>query len=111
MEFSETLKNNFEFRRVYGRGKSLAAANMVLYCRKNHLSENRLGITVSAKLGGAVQRNRVRRRLREIYRLHEKSFSCGYDLVAVARGRGMRASYQALEEDFLYLAGKLGVLK
>ena len=111
MEFSEPLKNNFEFRRVYGRGKSLAAPHIVLYCRKNRLGKNRLGVTVSAKLGHAVERNRVRRRLREIYRLHESEFLPGFDLIVVARGRGISASYRKLEADFMLLSGKLGVLR
>lgn len=111
MEFSEALKNNFEFRRIYNRGKSLAAPHIVLYCRKNHLSKNRLGITVSAKLGHAVERNRIRRRLREIYRLHEHEFLSGFDIIAVARGRGMHASYKKLESDFMLLAKRLDILR
>lgn len=111
MEFSEPLKNNFEFRRIYSRGKSLAAPNIVLYCRKNRLSVNRLGITVSAKLGHAVERNRIRRRLREIYRLHEHELLPGFDLIVVARGRGMHAPYGKLEGDFMLLSGKLGILR
>ena len=60
-----TLKENYEFRRVYQRGSSAVSGAMVVYCRKNKLGRNRLGITASTKIGGAVTRNRARRRLRE----------------------------------------------
>jgi len=65
-----SLKLNSDFRRVYTRGKSAASPRVVLYCRRNRQSENRVGFTVSKKLGNAVTRNRVRRRLREIVRLN-----------------------------------------
>ncbi|MBP3314171.1 MAG: ribonuclease P protein component [Oscillospiraceae bacterium] len=111
MRFSHSLKENYLFRRLYRRGDSLANGFLVLYCRKNGLKENRLGITVSGKMGKAVYRNKIRRRLREIYRLHEEEFSCGFDMVVVARTRGMSADYAQLEKAFLSLGGKLGLLR
>jgi ribonuclease P protein component len=111
MRFSHSLKENYLFRRLYRRGDSLANGFLVLYSRKNGLKENRLGITVSGKMGHAVYRNKVRRRLREIYRLHEEDFSCGFDMVVVVRTRAMSASYAQLEKAFLSLAGKLGLLR
>ena len=110
MEFSTSLKENFEFRRLYARGKSAVSPNIVLYCRKKKAPFNRVGITVSAKLAGAVQRNRVRRRLREIYRLNEAKLIRGCDMVIVVRGRGIAAPYRTLETDFLKLAAKLEIL-
>ena len=65
MKQAVTLKQNRDFRRLYSRGKSAVTPSMVVYCRKNGLDHNRLGFTVSTKLGGAVVRNRARRRLRE----------------------------------------------
>ena len=111
MEFSTSLKKNYEFRRVYSKGSSAVSPRIVVYCRKNGGRTNRLGITVSAKLGHAVQRNRTRRRLREIYRLNESSLLSGYDIVIVSRSRGMAAPYSQLEADFLELTGKLGLLR
>jgi len=111
VEFSSSLKKNYDFRRVYRRGKSAVTPRLVLYCRPCGRKTNRLGITVSVKLGGAVTRNRVRRRVREIYRTHEAEFLPGFDLVAVARTRAVDAEYRELERDFLALAGKLGVRK
>ena len=99
------------FRRIYAKGKSAATSHMVLYCRKNGSQRNRLGITASTKLGNAVTRNRVRRRLREIYRTNEAKFLPGCDLIVVARHRSVEAQYKVLERDFLSLAGKLGVLR
>ncbi len=111
MQFSQSLKENYIFRRLYAKGNSSANRYLALYCRKNRQSVNRVGITVSAKLGCAVVRNRIRRRLREIYRLNEQAFLPGYDLVVVARSQAVTASYRQLERAYLNLAGRLGLLR
>ena len=85
LKFTVTIKRNHEFQRLYHKGKSAATPYLALYCRKNRRMENRLGLTVGKKVGGAVTRNRVRRRVREIYRLHEGQLRPGYDIVVVAR--------------------------
>ena len=87
MKRAVTLKENYEFRRLYQKGASAVGGGMVLYCRKNRLGHNRLGVTVSVKLGHAVVRNRARRRLREVYRLNSGRLRQGYDMILVARGR------------------------
>ena len=110
MRFSHSLKENSVFRRLYAKGKSAACSYLVVYCRKNGRQENRIGITVSKKLGHAVVRNRVRRRFREIYRLHETEFSIGWDLVIVARTRAVGAPYVKLDRSFLSLCQKLNLL-
>ena len=109
MKFSCSLKFNHIFRRLY---KSAAQANpyLVLYCRPNHTGQNRVGITVSKKLGKAIIRNRVRRRLREVYRLNEEQFAAGYDIVVVARSRCIRASFPELTQAYLSLANDAGIL-
>lgn len=84
---------------------------MVLYCRPNGTAQNRVGVTVSIKLGCAVRRNRVRRRLREIYRLNEERFMPGFDLVVVARGRAVRANYREMEREYLRLAERMHLLR
>jgi len=111
MQFSKSLKLNHLFRRLYQKGKSAANKYLVIYCRRNGSSENRIGYTVSSKLGHAVVRNRVRRRLREIYRLHESQFRPGWDLVVVARSRAVDAPYKKLEGAYLSLAAKLDLLR
>ena len=72
MKSTTTVKKNYEFRRMYAKGKSGVSSCLVVYYRKNRLGHNRLGVTVSTKLGHAVVRNRVRRTLREVYRLHHR---------------------------------------
>lgn len=111
MEFTDTLKKNYEFRRLYSRGKSAVTPFLVVYARRSRRSGNRVGFTVSNKLGKAVTRNRIRRRLREIYRLHETEFLPGLELVAVARARAVTASYGQLEAAFLSACKKLALLR
>jgi len=111
MQFSKSLKLNHIFRRLYRKGSSAANKYLVIYCRQNGTGENRIGLTVSAKLGHAVVRNRLRRQLREIYRLHEGQFQPGWDLVVVARSRAVGAPYKKLEGAYLSLADKLGLTK
>ena len=110
MKFSSALKLNHIFRRLYATG-GVANSYLVLYARKNRTGKNRVGITVSKKLGHAVVRNRVRRRLREIYRLHEEQFQSGWDIVVVARSRSVDASFPRLTGAYLKLAEKAGILR
>jgi len=110
MKRADTLKENYEFRRLYQKGASAVGGGMVIYCRKNRLGRNRLGITVSVKLGHAVVRNRARRRLREVYRLNRNQLKCGYDIILVARGRTLTASWTDLNGTFLRLCRKLDLV-
>jgi len=111
LKHTTPLKENYGFRRVYSKGKSAATPRMVLYVFPNGKPSNRMGITVSTKLGKAVVRNKVKRRFREIYRLNEDGLLCGLDIVIVARIKSTTAEYAELDEDFLYLADKLGILQ
>lgn len=111
MNCTVSLKGNYAFRRLYSKGKSAAGPALVLYCRKNGLRENRLGLTVSTKIGKAVCRNRIRRRFREIYRLHESELRTGWDIVIVARTRAKDADYRELEAAFLRASERLGLRK
>ena len=106
-----TLKKNSEFRRLYAKGKSAVNPYLVVYCRRNRGGVNRLGYTVSTKLGHAVVRNRVRRRLREIVRLNQPRLCQGWDIVIVARTRCVGADYHKMDAAFLSACGKLGLLK
>jgi ribonuclease P protein component len=106
-----SLKQNHLFRRLYNKGQSAVSPYMAVYIRRTGRPENRLGFTVSTKLGHAVVRNRVRRRLREIYRLHETELVTGMDMVVVARVRAVHATYSQLDAAFVKLCSKLGVLK
>jgi len=110
MKHTVSLKENYLFRRIY-RGKSVASPALVVYARRNGQRTNRLGLTVSTKVGKAVVRNKIRRRLREIYRLHEDGFARGWDIVVVARVRAAHTPYRQLEEQLLKLCGRLSLLK
>ena len=101
MKRAVTLKENHEFRRLYQRGASAVGGGMVVYCRKNKLGHNRLGLTASTKLGHAVVRNRCRRRLREVYRLNTPLLRQGYDIILVARTRTATAKWKELNDTFL----------
>ena len=110
MKFSSSLKLNHIFQRLY-HTQGFADGNMVLYARRNRLGRNRVGITVSKKLGHAVVRNRTRRRLRDVYRLNEQKFAPGWDIVVVARSRSVEAPFEKLTESYLRLARKAGLLR
>ena len=110
MKFSSALKLNHIFRRLYATSGH-ANSYLVLYARKNKTGENRVGITVSKKLGKAHVRNRVRRRFREVYRLNEEKFQPGWDIVVVARTKSIHADFAKLTAAYLQLAEKAGILK
>ena len=110
MKFSKALKLNHIFRRLYATSGH-TNSYLVLYARKNNTDTNRVGITVSKKLGRAVVRNRIRRRIREVYRLNEGRFAPGWDIVVVARSRCLTASFEKLTQSYLALAEKAGILQ
>ena len=109
MKFSSALKLNHIFQRLYATSGH-ANGYLVLYARKNRTGCNRVGITVSKKLGKAHVRNRVRRRFREVYRLNEEKFQPGWDIVVVARTKYIHGDFQKLTEAYLQLAEKAGIL-
>ena len=109
MKFSCSLKLNHIFRRLY-HTSGQADAFLVLYARKNRTECNRVGITVSKKLGKAHVRNRTRRRIREVYRLNEEKFRPGWDIVVVARSRAVDVPFDKLTKSYLTLAKKAGLL-
>ena len=110
MKYSCSLKLNHIFRRMYA-SSGQANGLLVFYARKNRTGINRVGITVSKKLGKAHIRNRVRRRLREVYRLNEDRFQPGWDIVVVARTKAIHAPFEKLTENYLSAAAKAGILK
>ena len=111
MEHTVSLKQNHEFRRLYQKGKSAVSPFFAIYCRRTGRPQSRLGITTGVKLGNAVKRNRVRRRIRELYRTNEHRFFSGSDIVVVARTRAIFGRYSELERSFLRLMKKLDLLK
>jgi len=110
MRYTKSLTKNYEFRKLYNKGKTAASKYVAVYCMRNYKDDNMLGITVSTKLGGAVQRNRIRRRLKEIYRLNEHTLHRGHNIVIVARHRSRFAKWSELESSVLYLFNKLKLI-
>ncbi len=108
---TQSLKQNHLFRRLYRRGKSSAGRFVVVYCRKNGLPYNRLGITAGTKVGHAVVRNRIRRRIREAYRLSEGRYLLGYDIVVVARSRAAQGTYREIAECLMKQSQRVGLLR
>ena len=111
MDPAVTVKENYEFRRIYRKGKSAVSPQLVIYCQRNRRGHSRLGVSVSTKLGCAVVRNRVRRRIREIYRLNKAKMLPGYDLIVVARVRAVESDYQKLDHTYLRLLEQLDLLR
>ena len=103
---SESLKNTQQFNIVYNKGKYYANKYLVMYVLKNDLSFNRVGISVSKKVGNSVVRHRLTRLVRESYRLHEEIFNNGLDIVVVVRKDAALMTYEKIESAFLHL-GKL----
>ena len=106
MIFSESLRKNKDFQVVYRKGKSYANKYLVMYILENHLNRNRLGISVSKKVGNSVVRHRLTRLVREIYRLQESRFQKGLDIVVVCRASAKDKGYKDLESALIHL-GKL----
>ena len=108
---AETLKLNGDFRRAYGRGKSLTAPALVTYALRNRAGKCRYGITASKKVGGAVQRNRSRRVIREAFRTLDEPLRGNWDLVFVARGRTKHCKSHEIQGIMRAQLRKLGVIE
>lgn len=108
MEFSESLKKNYQFQSVYRSGHSRANKYLVMYVKENSQDKNRIGISVSKKVGNSIVRHRVTRLVRESYRLHEKMFNSGLDIVIIARPGAAVVGYKETESALLHLARKFG---
>ena len=111
MNFSESLKKNSDFKNVYTHGKSFANKYLVMYVLENDLGINRIGISVSKKVGNSVVRHRVTRLIRESYRLHENIFNSSLDIVIVARKSTFNISYAEIESALLHLSKLHHILK
>ena len=110
MKKTSALKQNRIFKYLYYRGGSEVSKTLVLYFKKNKTRTNRLGITVSKKIGKAVVRNRVKRLIKENYRLREDGIKSGYDIVVVARTRAAFSDFRTIGKELEYLLGKCDLL-
>ena len=103
MKYSESLKKNKDFQNVYKHGISYANKYLVMYVLDNKTSQNRLGISVSKKVGNSIVRHRVTRLIRDSYRLQEDRFKCGFDIVVIARIGAKGTSYKEIDSAMLHL--------
>ena len=108
---SESLKKNQDFQTVYKKGKSNANKYLVMFIVENNLDRNRIGISVSKKVGNSVIRHRLKRLIKESYRLNETLFKSGFDIVVVARTTAKDRTYRDIESALLHLGKIHKILK
>ena len=111
MQSSESLKKNKDFQKVYKKGKSYANKYLVMYVLKNDLEKNRIGISVSKKVGNSVIRHHLTRLIRESYRLHEDVFDSGLDIVIIARNSAREIGFHEVESALLHLGSLHKIIK
>ena len=111
MLFSESLKKYGDFQRVYKKGRSYANKYLIMYVLKQDVQENRIGISVSKKVGNSVVRHRITRLIRESYRLNEQKFVGGLDIVVIARPGAKERSFFEIESALLHLGKLHGILE
>ena len=111
MKFSESLKKNKDFQNVYHEGTSMANRQLVIYILKNGTDRNRLGISVSKKVGNSVVRHRFARLVRESFRLNKDILEDGKDIIVVARAAAKDKNFDKIESAFLHLCGLHNILK
>ncbi len=103
-----SLKKPSEFSKVYKRGKSYADKNLVVYYLPNQLQITRVGFSISKKVGNSVVRNRVRRLIRESFRLNYENL-IGYDIVFIARVRSNQVDYHEITRSIKYIFKKIDI--
>ncbi len=111
MNFTESLKKNFQFSYVYKKGASIANIHLVMYVICNKKNYNRLGVSVSKKIGKSVVRSRITRLIKESYRLSEQNILCGFDIVVIARKGAFGVNYQTIYKSLNHLLKKHKLIK
>ena len=111
MKYSESLKKNRDFQLVYREGTSYANRHLVMYVRENRLGRNRIGISVSKKVGNSVVRHHITRLIREIFRLNNDRIKAGVNIIVVARPAAKNSDYRHLESAYLHLCGLHNIKK
>ena len=111
MKYSESLKKNNDFQLVYKTGTSYANRYLVMYLKENQLSRNRIGISVSKKVGNSVVRHHITRLVRESYRLNKDRVKTGLDIVVVARAAAKESDFKKIESAYLHLCGLHNILE
>ena len=106
----ERLRKNAQFSEVYRTHNSFADKFLIMYVRKNGESFNRVGVSISKKVGNSVIRHRLKRLIKESYRLHEKMFNSGLDIVVIARKGSDACDFAGIESALLHLMKLNGTL-
>jgi ribonuclease P protein component len=104
---SGRLVRRKDYEAVYQAGRRRAGRLAVVFCRENGLDRTRFGTSAGRQLGTAVERNRIRRRVREVVRLHHRQFTPGWDIVIQPRRSAGRAQFRSLEQELVELVGSL----
>lgn len=103
MDKKYRLRKNMEFKKVYNDGKKYWNRNFILYIRKNNLDYTKVGFTVTKKNGNSVERNKIRRRMKEAYRHNSNSVKNGYDLVFIPKRGIINIPYKELENSMTHI--------
>ncbi|WP_425449237.1 ribonuclease P protein component [Dethiothermospora halolimnae] len=110
MDKKRKLRSNNDFRNVYNNRKSFANKYLVMFFKKNNYGFNRVGFSVSKKIGKAVVRNKVKRRIKESYRNNDDRIKQGYDIIYLSRVRAKDATYKQIESALIHLGKISGLL-
>ena len=112
MKNTDTLKKNYEFKNIFNRGKYCSGKYIEVFYTRNNKKKNYIGIAISSKLADAVVRNRIKRLIRENYRLMEDSLSLGYNIVFLWKKKQdvSNASFYNIKDDFEKIFSKIGIL-
>lgn len=108
---TQRLKKNTEFRKVYGKGTSLANHYLVLFFLKNGFKYNRVGFSASKKVGNSVVRNRSRRLMKESFRQYSLKLKEGYDIVVLARVNIKDATFKEVDKAMFSILKRSKLMK
>ncbi len=106
-----SIKKNSDFQKIYQSGKSYANRQLVMYVKRAGQPDQRIGISVSKKVGNSVVRHRLTRLLRECFRLNKNILTTGLDIVVVVRPAAKEVNYKTIERAFLHLCGLHNILE
>ncbi len=98
-----SIKSNSDFKKIYNNSDSYANKLFVMYKKKNNRKNNRIGISVSKKVGNSVIRHRITRQIREIFRLHQNILEQGYDIIIIVRIASVNKTYKEKTSAFIHL--------